>query len=106
MCVIMIVSESWSMIMVCLQVCAVCVCMLLFLLIDLTSAHSKVSMCLFVFFIWFNICSPESDIRHVWDSGFWYVINDFAILIKSVRVSMGVFEYSIRVGDDVFGDVK
>ena len=78
------------------------------------------------FFIWFNVCSPESDIRHVcvgvcvlfnicssesdiryvWDSGFWYIINDFAILIKSVCISMTVFEYSIRVDNDVFGDVK
>ena len=63
-----------------------------------------VSICLF---IWFNVCSPECDIRHVCVSGFWcVVINGFAILIKSVRMSLRVFEYSIRVDDDAFGDFK
>ena len=57
--------------------------------------HVCVGVCVCLF-ICFNICSSESDIRLVWVSGFWYVLNDFAILKKSVCMSMTVFEYSIR----------
>ena len=65
-----------------------------------------VRLFIFCLFIWFNVCSPESDIRHVCVSGFWYVLKDFAILIKNVRMSLRVFEYSIRVDDHAFGDFK